>query len=417
MKPLVFSLISTLFLAGIVFWKIESHKNNLLGALDSEVPRLQVQPAVEPGQQPPKLTKPDPEPDEIERPVTRLSPEQVLSNWSSLEISQPISFANFEGLDSLSVEELKGILKTLDVETDDYETFKLHALNRLAAEGVDLLADFKLGDELSIWSAIAATDPDRAMSLAEASLAKKELTPTKLGGLLSTLSAMHPDHAITLCRSILGAIDLDSYLRPVLFSLKNAMVPLTKHDNAWHKLAEAASQETDARISANMFSMLLDMHLEVPMEELAPHLQLPDPWPEKVDHPAVKIFSHFAKEEGIDLEKWINWVWDTVPDSSRPKAAGKIVKTWSQNGTESAGTWLASLGDSSEWDDARMSYADVIRHDDPEAALAWASQVSPGKSQAKLSRDIYRQWREENEVAADNWLENSMALSGFRNVN
>ena len=110
---------------------------------------------------------------------------------------------------------------------------------------------------------------------------------------------------------------------------------------------------------------------------------------------------------GTEQRKWADWLWETIPNSSREKAAEKIVSVWSKQDTLAAGDWIAALGDHRLWDKARIAYARSVYKDYPDAALAWAARVSPGQGRLDLARDIYRDWQKSDATAAEDWLAES----------
>jgi hypothetical protein len=96
----------------------------------------------------------------------------------------------------------------------------------------------------------------------------------------------------------------------------------------------------------------------------------------------------------------------TPPDQRGPTYAS-IIGRWVATDANAAGAWLGFQPQTPDLDGARSSFASRIAHRDPEAAMAWARQITQPAQRAQTVERVYMAWHVKDSAAAQAALDSS----------
>jgi hypothetical protein len=106
-----------------------------------------------------------------------------------------------------------------------------------------------------------------------------------------------------------------------------------------------------------------------------------------------------AVTEG-ETGRWIDWMSGKIPADQLAANVTRIMQYWTEYNYPAAGTWLSAAPDGPVKDAAVKSYASTVAATDPATASQWALTLPAGDDRAALMKDIYTEWKKQDEAAA-----------------
>ena len=95
---------------------------------------------------------------------------------------------------------------------------------------------------------------------------------------------------------------------------------------------------------------------------------------------------------------WVEWLGRELPPEKAENQISNLMRNWTQNDYQAAGTWLASAPDGPAKHASIRSYAETIASYDPEVASQWALTLPPGKARKQTLSRIHDNWPREDEA-------------------
>lgn len=105
---------------------------------------------------------------------------------------------------------------------------------------------------------------------------------------------------------------------------------------------------------------------------------------------AAKNLPHSAKLN--ETGQWVEWLGDNLPAGKADNAIKSMVKRWTREDYQAAGTWLANTPDGPSKNTSIRSYAETVSRYDPETAAQWALTLPPGKDRTDTLKQIHDNW-------------------------
>ncbi len=99
--------------------------------------------------------------------------------------------------------------------------------------------------------------------------------------------------------------------------------------------------------------------------------------------------------------KWIEWIGEKLPPDKADDRIENLVRNWTRNDFQAAGTWLAAAPDGPTKNAAIRSYAGTVAEYEPETATQWALTLPPGKDREQTLKTIYRNWPKDDTAAKE----------------
>ena len=100
-----------------------------------------------------------------------------------------------------------------------------------------------------------------------------------------------------------------------------------------------------------------------------------------------------------EIGKWVEWMGKTELGDRNEWYRREMVRNWTENDPQAAGTWLASLPDGSTKNVSISSFAKSVSLHDPETAAQWAMTLPPGENRDNTLQKIYKNWPKDDETA------------------
>ena len=121
------------------------------------------------------------------------------------------------------------------------------------------------------------------------------------------------------------------------------------------------------------------------------------------------IMRSWSEQDPASAAQWVAGL-----DSSEGKKAewmAEAVAQWSRYDLETPATWLNSLPNSPEKDGAVLAFTNRAAQEDPQGALAWASQVSNSEWRDRAMAMVGVQWSRENPEEFKSYVQTATDLS------
>ena len=104
-----------------------------------------------------------------------------------------------------------------------------------------------------------------------------------------------------------------------------------------------------------------------------------------------------------DTGKWLDWLTSQTIDAKKSENTTRnLVRQWTDQDYKAAGEWLAQAPAGPVKETATQSYLETIAPYEPEVAAQWAKTLPAGKQQDAL-KDIYQTLKEKDKAAADDF--------------
>ncbi len=97
--------------------------------------------------------------------------------------------------------------------------------------------------------------------------------------------------------------------------------------------------------------------------------------------------------------QWVEWLGETLPTGKADNSMCSMVRNWTRNSYQAAGTWLATAADGPTKQTAVRSYAETIARYDPETAAQWALTLPAGKNREETLQHIHRNWPKDDDAS------------------
>lgn len=97
--------------------------------------------------------------------------------------------------------------------------------------------------------------------------------------------------------------------------------------------------------------------------------------------------------------QWVEWVGQTLPAGQADPNIKNMVRQWTQDDYQAAGSWLATSPEGPAKNTAVRSYAETVSDYDPETAAQWAMTLPPGKDRETTLKAIYDNWPKKDPTA------------------
>jgi len=121
-----------------------------------------------------------------------------------------------------------------------------------------------------------------------------------------------------------------------------------------------------------------------------------------------RVTSTWARQEPAAAAQWVG----DLPEGDEKKGAiGDVMWNWTTTDPTAASTWLLEQPAGESRDEGIGSLARVTFESDPEGALTWAAHMSSDERRLQSVAIGIHAWRERDQEAADAWLENTDTLS------
>jgi len=88
-------------------------------------------------------------------------------------------------------------------------------------------------------------------------------------------------------------------------------------------------------------------------------------------------------------------------EEERSQAYQSVIGSWAHNDVEGASEWLSEQPQGAELDAARSSLASTVARQEPDSAMIWANSITEPNQRLGAVRNVYTQWRSQDEAAAN----------------
>ncbi len=102
--------------------------------------------------------------------------------------------------------------------------------------------------------------------------------------------------------------------------------------------------------------------------------------------------------------QWLAWMDRTIGKDASPRVTD-LVWNWTRNDYLAAGEWLTKIDDGPTKPAAVAGYIKAVTPYDPAAAAKWVATLPAGDRREKSARELYQQWRAQDEEAAKAFAE------------
>ncbi|GAA5481461.1 hypothetical protein [Haloferula sargassicola] len=109
-------------------------------------------------------------------------------------------------------------------------------------------------------------------------------------------------------------------------------------------------------------------------------------------------------QTGKETGRWIEWI-DTACGKEGEGKVKDLMQQWTRNDYRAAGEWLAEADDGPTKPQAVAGYVQAVAPYDPAAAAKWVDTLAEGDLRQESARELYQQWRGEDEEAAKAFAE------------
>lgn len=93
-----------------------------------------------------------------------------------------------------------------------------------------------------------------------------------------------------------------------------------------------------------------------------------------------------------ETDQWVQWMSDTLPPENLGQSVSGLVRRWTENDYQAAGTWLAAAPEGPAKAASVKAYATTIARYEPEVAAQWAMTLPAGQDRAKTISIIHENW-------------------------
>ena len=121
-----------------------------------------------------------------------------------------------------------------------------------------------------------------------------------------------------------------------------------------------------------------------------------------------QVASSWARQQPAEAAQWIG---DFPEGDGKKGAMGDVMWNWTTVEPEAASAWLLEQPPGESRDEGIGSLARATFDQDPEGALTWAAHMSSDERRLQSVAIGIHAWRERDQAAADEWLENTDTLS------
>jgi hypothetical protein len=270
----------------------------------------------------------------------------------------------------------------------------------ILTESSDLLKEKGMGEHVvsSSLSGWAKRDPIAAMEWVKAN---REKNPNLVSedakcGLISGTAANDPKLAF----KFISELQLNDPSNAVKGIVSAANTP-AERTATLEAMREYLSTVTDEASRGGMSSSAFSQMAQASAKE---GFDAATRWAESSLTPAE--FGQFAdgvshlgdnREEG----KWIEWIGNKLPAEKSSELVTRMVRSWTQEDYQAAGTWLNSAPAGPTKNTAIRTYAEAVSRYEPEAAAQWAVSLPPGKERNETLKGIYQNWPRKDQDAKD----------------